>query len=142
MGSATAARWWMAGSGVAMIALAVLARMDTALVGRASDALLRMNAMHGMAHAVGGVLTLAAAAALRSRGLAMATLAYGVIFAIGFALNLASPDFFGTMPDAPANLGVHVMHATVAAVSLVVGVMALQQSGTRTSYATRATGAH
>lgn len=142
MGSATAARWWMAGSGVAMVALAVLARMDTTVVGTAPNALLRMNAMHGMAHAVGGLLTLGAAVALRPRGLAIATFGYGVIFAVGFALNLASPDFFGMMPDAPANAGVHVMHATVTVVSLVLGALALRQSGARPSYATRPTGAH
>jgi len=132
----------MAGSGVAMVALGVLARLDTTLVGAAPDAVLRMNAMHGLAHAVGGLLTLGAAAALRPRWLALATTGYGVVFVGAFVSNLVSPDFFGTMPDAPANLGVHVMHASVAAVSLALGALALQRAGGRPSYATRPTGAH
>ncbi|MCC6236743.1 MAG: hypothetical protein IT299_04120 [Dehalococcoidia bacterium] len=134
MGSTTAARWWMAGSGVAMVALGILARLDTTVAGTAPDALLRMNAMHGTVHALGGVLTIGAAAALNPRWLAVATFGYGAIFVFAFASNLASPDFFGMMPEAPANLGVHVMHATVAIASLALGALALRQSGGRASY--------
>jgi hypothetical protein len=126
MGANEAAKWWMAGSGIAMLAMGVLANVDTSVVGSASDALIRMNAMHGDVHALGGALTLLAAATLSGRRLGAAALAYGALFAFGFVSNLASPDFFGTMPDAPANLGVHLMHATMTAGSLWAAYVTLR----------------
>jgi hypothetical protein len=120
----------MVGSGVLMVLMGGLARLDTALVGSAPDALIRMNSMHGAVHALGGLLTIAAGLLLRGRALGVAALGYGALFVFGFVSNLVSPDFFGMMPDAPANAGVHAMHATVALLSLAAGYLAL---GARTA---------
>jgi len=104
--------------GIVMVTMGGLAALDTRLVGVSPNAFISMNATHGGVHAIGGLLALAAWMLLIGRLQAYAILGYGTLFVLGFILNVVSPDFFGMMTDAPANVGVHVMHATVATLSL------------------------
>ena len=119
-------RLWLLVGGLAMIAMGVLAVLDTPLVGMPQHAFMSMNAMHGEVHALGGVLAILVATFLRGSARAYAIFGYGALFVLGFVLNVMSPDFFGMMPDAPANMPVHVMHATVALLSLWAGYMELR----------------
>lgn len=124
---------WVVGGGVAMIIMGLLAVRDTSLVGLPEHAFMSMNAMHGVVHALGGVLAILIVLALRGSARAYAIFGYGALFVLGFVLNVASPDFFGTMPDAPANTPVHVMHAAVALVSLAAGYGELTSVRARTA---------
>jgi len=109
-----------------MIAMGVLAALDTPLVGRPPDSFMSMNAMHGEIHALGGIFAVLIGLLLQGSVRAYGILAYRSLFVLGFVLNVISPDFFGMMPDAPANAPVHVMHATVALMSLGVGYQELR----------------
>ena len=121
MSRSTALVGWVVVGGVVMIVMGLLAVGDTSLVGLPQHAFMSMNPMHGLVHAAGGVLAILIALVLRGRARAYGVLAYGALFVLGFVLNVISPDFFGMMPDAPANAPVHLMHAVVAVVSLGVG---------------------
>jgi len=115
--------WMIAGAGVVQLVMGLMGAMNTTLVGR-SGSLLVMNPMHGSAHAVAGIIAVVIGFALTGRARATATIAYGVLFLIGFAVNLASPDLWGMMADAPANMGIHVMHITFAGLTLAAGLLA------------------
>jgi hypothetical protein len=115
--------WMIAGIGAVQLVMGLIGAMNTALIGR-NGSLLVMNRMHGTAHAVAGVIAIAIGFALTGRARATATIAYGVLFLIGFAVNLASPDLWRMMSDAPANMGIHVMHLTFAGLTLAAGLLA------------------
>lgn len=117
------ARWWMTVGGVLMIVMGLLAVMDTSVVGSSPHALLAMNAMHGEVHALGGLIAIAIGLGLSGRARANATIAYGLVFLVGFVINVMSPDLWGMM-SVPANAGVHAMHLTVALVCLATGYLA------------------
>lgn len=117
------AKYWMVGGGAGQVLMGLLGSMDTSVVGRSSQALLSMNMMHANVHALGGLVSIAIGLFLAGHSRAVATLAYGSLFVVGLVLNLASPDLWGRM-DVPANGGVHVMHATIALITLTVGYLA------------------
>lgn len=116
---------WVLVGGVLMIIMGLAAVVNTPLVGLPPHAVMSMNAMHGEVHATGGLMAVLGALILHGRARAYGILGYAALFVVGFVLNVSSPDFFGMMPDAPANLPVHVMHAVVALVSLGAGYVAL-----------------
>ena len=115
--------WLIAGVGAVQLVMGLVGAMNTALIGR-SGSLLVMNPMHGLAHTAGGLIAIAIGFALTGRARANATIVYGALFLVGFAVNLASPDLFGMMTDAPANAGIHVMHLTFAGLTLAAGLLA------------------
>jgi hypothetical protein len=121
-----------------MVVMGGLAILNTPLVGMPPSALLSMNPMHGGVHALGGVIAIGIGLFLRGHARAYGVLTYGALFVFGFVANLISPDFFGTMPDAPANAAIHVMHALVALISVGTGYAVLSaarpsQQGERAS---------
>jgi hypothetical protein len=118
-----AAKWWMTVGGVLMVIMGGLGLLATHVVGPAPDAILRMNTMHAGAHLLGGLIAIANGLGLTGTARSNATIAYGALFLVAFVVNLASPDLWGMMPDAPANLGIHVMHATVGVLSVVTGIL-------------------
>ena len=117
------AKWWMILSGVAVLIMGGLAYVDSNLVGTRPDAVFAMTPMHGAAHAVAGLATIGIGLALSGRARAAATLLTGVAFMVAFALNMASPDFWGRM-DMPVNNAVHIMHFTMGVLSLAAGFVA------------------
>ena len=125
---------WLLGGGAAMVAMGVLAAVDSQLVGLPAHAFMSINAMHGQVHAVGGVIAILICFLLDGIARANAILGYGALFVLGFVLNVLSPDFFRMMPEAPANAPVHVMHATVALLSLGVGYVELRSALAASSY--------
>ena len=117
------AKWWMITSGLAMIIMGGFAYVDSNLVGTRADAVLVMTPMHGAVHALAGLLAVGIGLALSGRLRAGATLLYGIGFMVAFALNMASPDFWGRM-EMPVNNAVHIMHFAVGVISLAAGFVA------------------
>ncbi|RLT27139.1 MAG: hypothetical protein DWI48_04425 [Chloroflexi bacterium] len=116
--------WMLVGTGLLQLVMGILGAMNTSVIGADSTAVLVMNQMHGMAHAGAAVISLLIGFALVGRVKANITLAYGALFLLAFVVNLASPDLFGMMRDAPANAGIHVMHLFFAVGTLAAGFLA------------------
>ena len=100
-------RLWMTIGGLLQLVMGIMGAMNTSLVGAGPNAVLAMNQMHGIAHAGAGVISIVIGLALAGSARANATIAYGVLFLIAFAVNLYSPDLWGMMSDVPANTGIH-----------------------------------
>lgn len=124
------AKWWMVGGGGLMVAMGVLAMLDSNLVGTRPDALLTMTSMHGVVHLVGGLLSIGAGLVLGGRTRANATLLYGTLYMVGFALTMMSSDLWGRM-SVPANNAVHIMHFTIGLASLAAGYVARYETSRR-----------
>lgn len=116
--------WMTVSTGLLQLVMGILGAMNTNLIGAGSGAVLAMNQMHGLLHAAAAVISILIGFALTGRAKANATLAYGALFLLAFAVNLASPDLFGMMRDAPANGGIHVMHLFFAVGTLAAGFLA------------------
>ena len=126
--------WMLVGTGLLQLVMGIMGAMNTALIGTNPLSLLAMNQMHGIAHAIAGVISILIGFALTGRTRANATLVYGVLFLVAFAVNLASPDLFGMMTDVPANTGIHVMHLTFAVGTLLAGLAARVSVAEVTAY--------
>ena len=86
---------WLLVGGVAMIAMGVLAALDSAFVGMPAHAFMSMNAMHGQVHAVGGFIAILSFFLLDGIARANAILGYEALFVLGFVLNILSPTSSG-----------------------------------------------
>lgn len=124
------AKWWMVGGGGLMAAMGVLAMLDSNLVGTRPDALLTMTSMHGVVHLVGGLLSIGVGSVLAGRARANATLLYGALYMVGFALTMMSPDLW-RHTSVPANNAVHIMHFTIGLASLAAGYVARYETSVR-----------
>lgn len=124
------AKWWMVVGGGLMVAMGVLAMLDSNLVGTRPDALLTMTSMHGVVHLIGDLLSIGVGLVLTGRARANATLLYGALYLVGFALTMMSPDLWGHM-SVPANNAVHAMHFAIGLASLAAGYVARYETTTR-----------
>jgi hypothetical protein len=124
------AKWWMTLIGLLMAGIGVLAMIDTRLivmdrplVGRQSDAILAIGDTHGAFLVGAGLLAVLIGLALWGRGRAAATLGYGVLSLVGFALVVASPDLWGRLA-VPANNGTQILYLAIGVISVAAGALA------------------
>ncbi|TAK76669.1 MAG: hypothetical protein EPO16_06825 [Dehalococcoidia bacterium] len=124
------AKWWMTLIGLLMAGIGVLAMIDRRLivsdrqlVGRQSDAILSIGDTHGAFLVGAGLLAILIGLALWGRMRATATLGYGILALVGFALVMASTDLWGRL-DVPANNGVQILYLAIGVISLAAGALA------------------
>jgi hypothetical protein len=127
MRSGSTAQMWMTLAGIVLLAVGLLGFISNPIVGSASGALLPTDTLHNVVHLGTGLLALYIAFGLKGANQVNATLGFGVLYAVIFAANLLSPTLFGLF-SVQANTMIHVVHATVAVVSLGVGYMARGQT--------------
>lgn len=122
LASAGAARGWMILAGVVLIAVGLLGFVSNPLVGP-GDALIPTGTVHNLVHIVTGLLALYIAFGLRDIDQASGVIGFGLLYLVIFVVVLLSPTLFGLF-DFAANVYLHVIHATLAVVSLALGYMA------------------
>ena len=114
---------WTTLAGIVLTAAGLLGFLNTSIIGSADNALVRTDTIHNVVHLLTGLIALYIAFGLKGEQQATAVLGFGVLYVIIFVAVLASPTLFGIF-SVPSNAAVHVIHATVALVSLAVGYMA------------------
>jgi hypothetical protein len=114
---------WATLAGVVLVAVGLLGFLNTPLVGSASGALVPTDALHNVVHLVTGLVALWIAFGTSGKTQVDALLGFGVLYVVIFVAVLISPTLFGLF-SVPANAVIHVIHAALAAVSLVVAYMA------------------
>jgi len=123
MSNSALLKWWMVLGGAIQVLMGVLGVLDTSAVGSSSEAFLTMNMTHAAVHTLGGLLSVGIGLFLTGAPRSTAASLYGALFVVGFVLNVASPDLWGRM-DVPANTAIHIMHATIAVVTLATAYLA------------------
>jgi len=123
MGNLDLAKWWMALAGVVLVLVGLLGFIANPLVGSSSGALVPTDSLHNVVHLGTGVLALFIAFGLRGMALANGTIGFGILYMVIFAAVLISPTLFGLF-SVPSNAVVHVIHVSLAVVSLAVGYTA------------------
>ena len=123
MSNTNTAMAWSTLVGVVLVAAGLLGFLNTPLVGSASGALVATDNVHNIVHLLTGAVALFIAFGLKGDQQANAVLGFDVLYLIIFVAVLASPTLFGLF-SVPANAAVHVVHITVAVVSLAIGWMA------------------
>jgi len=116
-------RSWATLAGVVLVATGLLGFLGTPLVGAADGALIPTDTLHNVVHLGTGLLALAIAFGTTGRTQVDAVLGFGILYVSIFAAVLVSPTLFGLF-TVPANVVIHVIHATVAIVSLGIALMA------------------
>ena len=122
---------WMTLAGIVLVAVGLIGFIDNPLVGSDPNALLPTGLVHNIVHLATGALALYIAFGLRGQNQVNGAIGFGVLYAVILVVVLLSPDLFGLF-EVPANAVLHVIHAALAGVSLVVGYMARSN---RESYA-------
>lgn len=118
------AKSWAALVGVILVAVGVLGFVDNPLVGKADGALIATNEIHNLVHLGTGLLALYIAFGVRASARAAGVIGFGALYAVIFGAVVLSPNLFGLFGDHPSDAVEHVIHASVAIVSLGVGAMA------------------
>jgi len=116
------AKTWIILAGVILIVIGLLGFISNPLVGRA-DALIATGNIHNIVHLTTGALALYIGYMLRGTNLVNGVIGFGILYAVIFIAVVVSPTLFGLF-DTAANIYLHVIHATLAVVSLGVGYMA------------------
>ena len=127
-------RSWMVFAGVALIGAGLIGFLaGNPIASESESALFRVNAAHNIVHLLTGALALAIGLGTRGLQLANGLIGFGALYAVVALLLIVDPSFFGIFADAPTNAGDHVLHAALAVVSIALGYMLRQRSGSRTS---------
>jgi hypothetical protein len=114
---------WATLAGVVLVAVGLLGFLNTPLVGSASGALVPTDVLHNVVHLVTGAIALWIAFGTSGKTQVDALLGFGVLYVVIFVAVLVSPTLFGLF-SVQANAVIHVIHAALAAVSLLVAYMA------------------
>ena len=114
---------WAAVAGIVLVLAGLVGFLNTPLAGSGENALLATDSVHNIVHLLTGLLALGIAFGLKGQQQVNAVIGFGVLYVIIFVAVLASPTLFGIFSVA-ANAPINVIHATVAVVSLGVGLMA------------------
>lgn len=122
---------WMALAGIVLVAVGLIGFIDNPLVGDTPNALVPTDTVHNIVHLATGLIALYIAFGLRGENQANGAIGFGVLYVVIFLAVLVSPNLFGLF-QVNANGVLHLIHATLAIVSLAVGYMAKNRS-TRTS---------
>ena len=126
MGSNTV-KMWATLAGVVLVAVGLLGFVPNPLVGSAQGALVPTDALHNIVHLGTGILALAIAFAMTGKAQVDGMLGFGILYVVIFLAVLVSPTLVGLF-SIPANAILHLIHATLAIVSLGVWSMARNQT--------------
>lgn len=126
MGSNTV-KMWATLAGVVLVAVGLLGFVPNPLVGSADGALVPTDAVHNIVHLSTGILALAIAFAMTGKTQVDAMLGFGILYVVILLAVLVSPTLFGLF-SIPANAVLHLIHATLAIVSLGVWSTARNQT--------------
>ncbi len=124
------AKGWMTLAGIVLVVVGLAGFVPNPLVGGA-NALLATDTLHNIVHLGTGLLALYIAFGLTGENQVNGTIGFGVLYVVIFLAVLVSPNLFGLF-QVDASPALHVIHVTLAGVSLAVGYMA---RGRATSYA-------
>jgi len=114
---------WSLAAGAILVLVGILGFLPNPIVGSQPGALAPTDTMHNIVHLGTGILALAIYWTTAAENRANAVIGFGVLYAAIFALVLASPTLFGLF-SVPANGVLHLIHATLAVVSLGIGFLA------------------
>ncbi|MEJ7697061.1 MAG: DUF4383 domain-containing protein [Candidatus Limnocylindrales bacterium] len=120
-------KMWATLAGVVLVAVGLLGFVPNPLVGSADGALVPTDAVHNIVHLSTGILALAIAFAMTGKTQVDAMLGFGILYVVILLAVLVSPTLFGLF-SIPANAVLHLIHATLAIVSLGVWSMARNQT--------------
>ena len=120
---ASLVKLWATIAGVVLVATGLLGFLGTSLVGSAPGALLPTDALHNIVHLGTGALALSIAFWLHGRQQVDAVLGFGILYVVIFVAVLVSPTLFGLF-SIPANGVLHLIHVSLAVVSIGVAMMA------------------
>jgi hypothetical protein len=115
---------WMALAGIVLVAVGLLGFINNPIVGADPNALVQTNTLHNIVHLATGLIALYIAFGLRGETQANGAIGFGLLYVVIFLALVVSPELFGLFADAPARLNEHLIHASLAIVSLAVGYMA------------------
>jgi hypothetical protein len=127
----SAAKSWMTLAGAVLVLVGVLGFIPNPIVG-GNDALLTTDTLHNIVHLGTGALALFIAFGLRGRDQVNGVIGFGILYVVILVAVLISPTLFGLF-QTPANAVLHLIHATLAVVSLAVGYMARNNTSTATA---------
>jgi hypothetical protein len=117
-------RYWLYFAGVSLIGAGLLGFVAGNPIASADpSALFQVNAVHNVVHIGTGVLALWLGMRGSSGYLANGLIGYGALYAVVAVLLIVDPKLFGLFGDAPANALDHVLHASLAIVSIGLGWM-------------------
>lgn len=122
MDNANLARIWALIAGGVLVLVGILGFIPNPVVG-GPNALLTTDGLHNIVHIGTGALALIVYTNTSGEAKANALVGFGILYGAIFVLVLASPTLFGLF-SVPANLLLHVIHATLAIVSVALGLMA------------------
>ena len=121
---------WAALAGIALVAIGLLGFVQSPLVGSASGALVPTDALHNIVHLGTGLLALGIAFAMTGKSQVDGMFGFGILYVVIFLAVVTSPTLFGLF-TIPANAILHIIHATLAVVSLGVAYMARSAASVR-----------
>lgn len=127
MSNTNTAMGWSALAGIVLIGAGLLGFLNTSIAGAGTNAILAVDSVHNIVHILTGLIALYIAFGLKGEQQVNGVLGFGILYVIIFVAVLASPTLFGLF-KVSANAPIHVIHATVAVVSLAVGYMARTRS--------------
>lgn len=116
------AQIWSLIAGVVLVLVGLLGFVPNPIVGSQPGALAPTDGLHNLVHLGTGLLALFIYTRT-SLSLANAVIGFGVLYTVIFVAVVASPNLFGLF-SVPANIVLHIIHATLAVVSLGLGYMA------------------
>lgn len=114
---------WATLAGIVLVAVGLLGFVPNPLVGSASGALVPTDALHNIVHLGTGLLALGIAFAMTGKSQVDGMFGFGILYVVIFLAVVVSPTLFGLF-SIPANAILHIIHAALAVVSLVVAYMA------------------
>src|SRR5918997_2716101 len=119
---------WMTLAGIVLVAVGLLGFINNPIVGADPNALVQTNTLHNIVHLATGLIALYIAFGLHGENQANAAIGFGVLYVVILLALIVSPTLFGLFADAPADINEHLIHVTLAVVSLAVGYMARNRS--------------
>ena len=123
MSTTNTAKGWATLSGIVLSTVGLLGFLNTSIAGNGTNAILAVDSVHNIVHVLTGLVALGIAFGSRGEQQVNAVIGFGILYVIIMAAGLLSPTLFGLF-TVSANPPIHVIHATVAAVSLGVGYLA------------------
>jgi len=129
VGNNSLAQGWATVAGIVLVLVGILGFISNPIVGSSSGALVPTDTVHNIVHLGTGLLALYIAFGMSGAQQANGVIGFGVLYVVILLAVLLSPTLFGLFSIA-ANGVLHLIHATLAVVSLAVGYMARGSAGT------------
>jgi len=114
---------WMTLAGIVLVVVGLFGFINNPLVGSQANALIPTDAIHNIVHLTTGLVALYIAFGLRGENQVNGAIGFGILYVVILLAVVVSPTLFGLFAI-PANIVLHLIHVTLAVVSLAVGYMA------------------